>query len=87
MDQESRTERVSAALEGHLKRCEQMLKDCDKGMDEQGSWTENDLRDVLSLIKASTQLAGVIARLAPRLAKGSEAVPPQIRESDGSIPQ
>jgi len=87
MDQESRTERVSAALEGHLKRCEEMLKDCDKGMDEQGKWNAYVLQDVLSLTKASAQLAGVIARLEAKVPSGTKTVPPQIRESVGSNPQ
>ncbi|HUJ46416.1 MAG TPA: hypothetical protein VLV55_04735 [Rhizomicrobium sp.] len=87
MGQENRTERVSAALEGHLKRCEQMLKDCDKGMEEEGKWTAYDLRDVLSLTKASAQLAGVIARLEPRIGRRADAGPSKISESSGSIPK
>ena len=82
-----RGERIADVLEAQLRRCEQMLADCDKTMEENDSWTEHDLREVLSLTKASTQLASVLGRLEAKFPSQSGRAQPEKRESSGSNPQ
>lgn len=61
-----RTERVSAALEAHLKRCETMLTDCDDKIAKTGRWDEWDMRNVLGLTRLAVQVGTAIARLEPK---------------------
>ncbi|HEY8670741.1 MAG TPA: hypothetical protein VIL63_07875 [Terriglobales bacterium] len=80
MEMETRNQRVAAALENQLERCQSALGDCMSHIDKKGHWGEWELRNMLGLMKMSAQLGAVIGRLEPSSATKN-------RDSCNSNPQ
>ena len=62
MNNDSRTERIAAGLERHFEHCDSFLRDCAAGIQKCGKWGQWELDCTIACVKATTQIAGMIAR-------------------------
>ena len=80
METETRTDKIATTLERQLSHCDTVLAACLTTVDPTDPDREWAIRRMLGLMKTSTQLANVIARMEAKS-------PPENREKRGSIQQ
>ena len=83
MNNESRIERIAAALEQRFEDCSHLAHSCAVESEKHAAFTEWNLRSTALFLQTSAQIAGVIARLEALAARDKT----RDSENRGSIPQ
>lgn len=87
MNETRRTERIAAGLERQFQSCDDKLKACLDDIHEKGKFGDWEMNAALAFVKASSQVAGVIARLEALTARDTARATPPASENRGSNPQ
>jgi len=83
MNNESRIERIAAALEQRFEDCSHLAHSCAVESEKHAVFSEWHLRSTALFLRTSAQIAGVIARLEVQAAREKT----RDGENRGSIPQ